>query len=203
MRAVLLITIAVLSASAQTPDYARAERFMPYDVTPLPKGPEYVTVDAPHATRETSSKAPAQAPDKRRTAFIRDYNLWVRDAAGKETQLTTDGVKDFGYATDNAGWTRTDRAILLWSPDSKKIATFQQDPQKGWRPVGGETHDHWVERMRNTATHLCRIRYFGDENRWSFAWYTYAHEKYEPSFLITGDAHGTPEEAFETSAQFL
>ena len=96
MRAVLLITIAVLSASAQTPDYARAERFMPYDVTPLPKGPEYVTVDAPHATRETSSKAPAQAPDKRRTAFIRDYNLWVRDAAGKETQLTTDGAnKDF------------------------------------------------------------------------------------------------------------
>jgi len=77
------------------------------------------------------------------------------------------------------------------------------DPPKGWRPVGGETRDHWVERMRNTPTHLCRIRYFGDENRWSFAWYTYAHEKYEPSFLITGDAHGTPEEAFETSAQFL
>jgi len=36
-------------------------------------------------------------------------------------------VKDFGYATDNAGWTRSDRAILVWSPDSKKIATFQQD----------------------------------------------------------------------------
>ena len=46
---------------------------------------------------------------------------------GRETQLTTDGVKDFGYATDNAGWTRSDRPILLWSPDSKKIATFQQD----------------------------------------------------------------------------
>jgi dipeptidyl aminopeptidase/acylaminoacyl peptidase len=36
-------------------------------------------------------------------------------------------VKDFGYATDNAGWTKSDRAILVWSPDSKKIATFQQD----------------------------------------------------------------------------
>jgi dipeptidyl-peptidase-4 len=57
--------------------------------------------------------------------------LWVRDVAtGAETQLTTDGVKDFGYATDNAGWTRSDRAILLWSPDSKKIATYQQD-QRG------------------------------------------------------------------------
>src|SRR4029453_14689327 len=71
------------------------------------------------------------SPDKKRAAFIRDFNLWIRDVAGgKETQLTTDGVKDFGYATDNAGWVHSDRAILLWSPDSKKIATFQQD-QRG------------------------------------------------------------------------
>jgi len=71
------------------------------------------------------------SPDKKRAAFIRDFNLWVRDVAtGKETQLTTDGVKDFGYATDNAGWIHSDRAILLWSPDSKKIATFQQDQRK-------------------------------------------------------------------------
>jgi hypothetical protein len=67
----------------------------------------------------------------------------------------------------------------------------------------GETREQWMVRLRNTPTHLCRIRYFGDEDRWTFAWYTYAHEKYEPSFLITGDEHGTPEEAFETSAHFL
>jgi dipeptidyl-peptidase-4 len=73
----------------------------------------------------------ALSPDKKRAAFIRDYNLWVRDiTTGSETQLTIDGVKDFGYATDNAGWARSDRPILLWSPDSKKIATFQQD-QRG------------------------------------------------------------------------
>jgi dipeptidyl-peptidase 4 len=71
------------------------------------------------------------SPDRSRAAFIRDYNLFIRDvASGKETQLTTDGVKDFGYATDNAGWTASDRPILQWSPDSKKIATFQQD-QRG------------------------------------------------------------------------
>jgi hypothetical protein len=67
----------------------------------------------------------------------------------------------------------------------------------------GETCEQWMERLRNTPIHLCRIRYFGNEDRWSFAWYTHAHEKYEPSFLITGDEHGTPEEAFETSAQFF
>ncbi len=71
------------------------------------------------------------SPDKTKAAFIRNYNLWVRDTAtGKETQLTTDGIKDFGYATDNAGWQMSDNPILVWSPDSKKIATFQQDQRK-------------------------------------------------------------------------
>ena len=68
------------------------------------------------------------SPDGKSTVFIRDYNLWLRNlSSNKETQLTTDGVKDFGYATDNAGWTKSDRAIVAWSPDSKKIATYQQD----------------------------------------------------------------------------
>lgn len=68
------------------------------------------------------------SPDGKKAAFIKDWNLWVKDMdTKKETQLTTDGIKDFGYATDNAGWTHSDRPILLWSPDSKKIATFQQD----------------------------------------------------------------------------
>ncbi len=71
------------------------------------------------------------SPDGTRAAFIRDWNLWMRDVAtNREVQLTRDGVKDFGYATDNAGWTSSDRAILVWSPDSKKIATFQQDQRK-------------------------------------------------------------------------
>lgn len=68
------------------------------------------------------------SPDGNLAAFIRDNNLWVRDlATGEESPLTTDGVRDFGYATNNAGWTKSDRPVLLWSPDSKKIATFQHD----------------------------------------------------------------------------
>ncbi len=68
------------------------------------------------------------SPDGRRAAFIRDYNLWVRDlTTGQDVQLTTDGVKDFGYATNNAGWTRSGNPVLTWSPDSRKIATFQHD----------------------------------------------------------------------------
>ena len=68
------------------------------------------------------------SPDGKRAAFVRNWNLWVRDVAtGAERALTTDGVENFGYATDNAGWASSDRAILRWSPDSRKIATQQQD----------------------------------------------------------------------------
>jgi hypothetical protein len=158
-----------------TADYARAERFMTYNPTPLvlhsgvraiwlaglpgvpddrfwyrtttENGEEAILIDAAHATRgpcdlpacrdrrgdgnpagRGGPPRDALSPDGKSAAFVRDWNLWARDVAtGKETQLTTDGVKDFGYATDNAGWTRSERPILLWSPDSKKIATFQQD----------------------------------------------------------------------------
>jgi dipeptidyl aminopeptidase/acylaminoacyl peptidase len=71
------------------------------------------------------------SPDKHSEAFVRDWNLWLRDVAtGKETPLTRDGVTDYGYATDNAGWIHSDRAIVVWSPDSTKIATFRQDQRR-------------------------------------------------------------------------
>jgi hypothetical protein len=88
-----------------------------------------VTADTtPETMGERRSLNEEVSPDGKKSAYIKDYNLWVRDLATRqETQLTTDGIKDFGYATDNAGWKHSDRAILAWSPDSRKIATFQQD----------------------------------------------------------------------------
>ncbi|WP_299291723.1 DPP IV N-terminal domain-containing protein, partial [uncultured Mucilaginibacter sp.] len=71
------------------------------------------------------------SPDGTKAAFIKDYNLCVRDVnTSQQTALTTDGVKDYGYATDNAGWKQSESSVLLWSPDSKKIATFKQDQRK-------------------------------------------------------------------------
>lgn len=71
------------------------------------------------------------SPDGKKAVFIKDFNLWVREvASGKEAQLTTDGIKDFGYATDNAGWKHSTRAVVAWSPDSKKVSTFQQDQRR-------------------------------------------------------------------------
>jgi len=106
------------------------------------------------------------SPDGKKEAFVRDWNLWVRDlASGAETQLTSDGATDYGYATDNAGWKHSDNAILVWSPDSTKIATFQQDQRKvgemvlvktnvgtpvveRWKyPLAGDEHVAMIERV--------------------------------------------------------
>jgi dipeptidyl aminopeptidase/acylaminoacyl peptidase len=82
----------------------------------------------PNVTGTSAAPAPSMSPDGRKAIFICDWNLWVHDiASGQDRQLTTDGIKDFGYATSNAGWATSTGAALSWSPDGKKIATQQQD----------------------------------------------------------------------------
>jgi dipeptidyl-peptidase 4 len=89
-----------------------------------------VTADTAGAA-EATARAPANSvtsPDGRYAAFIRDHNLWVRDlSTNQDRPLTSDGIEDFGYATNNAGWTRSAAPLLAWSPDSRRIATFQHD----------------------------------------------------------------------------
>ncbi len=106
------------------------------------------------------------SPDGTTAAFIRDYNLWVVNTqSGQEKQLTFDGVKDYGYATNNAGWVRSKTPVMLWSPDSKKIATFRQDAREvksmhlvttnvghpnldSWKyPLPGDKHIFMMERV--------------------------------------------------------
>ncbi len=131
------------------------------------------------------------SPDGKREAFIRDWNLWARDAAGgNETQLTTDGATDYGYATDNAGWTHSDRAILVWSPDSTRIATFRQDQRKTstmtlvatnvgapkveqWKyPFVGDEHITMIERvvidLSGDAPKTIRLQLPPDQHRSTF-----------------------------------
>jgi predicted peptidase len=108
-------------------------------------GKKYIMVDAisknkkavldPKKLVESTTKGSKKAlenesisPNGKLAAYIDTYNLWVRDLeSDKKTQLTFDGIQDYGYATNNAGWTKSDGAVLKWSPNSDKIATFQQD----------------------------------------------------------------------------
>ena len=68
------------------------------------------------------------SPNGQLAAYIDNYNLWIRNIKTKiKTQLTFDGKMDYGYSTNNAGWTKSDGPVLKWSPKSDKIATFKQD----------------------------------------------------------------------------
>lgn len=68
------------------------------------------------------------APNGKHAVYIQDHNLWLRDiATNKTTQLTTDGIENFGYSTNNAGWVRRSTPVVKWSPDSKKLTTFKHD----------------------------------------------------------------------------
>ena len=90
------------------------------------------------------------SPDGKKAVYISDFNLWVEKLeTGEQTQLTTDGEKNYGYGTDNHGWRRSERPILKWSPDSRKIATFRQDDRDVgkmtlWRTrIGRPEADIW------------------------------------------------------------
>jgi dipeptidyl aminopeptidase/acylaminoacyl peptidase len=94
-------------------------------------GPALSRTCGPNVTGTTGAPPASVSPDGKKAIFICDWNLWIKDVAtGAERQLTSDGVKDFGYATSNAGWTTSAAASLSWSPDSKKIATQQQDERQ-------------------------------------------------------------------------
>jgi dipeptidyl-peptidase-4 len=139
----LATAVATAQSSSPAPraltsdDYARAEKLMIYNTTPLvlhniarptwlpwtpgdpserfwyrtttEKGAEAVLIDAVKGTRSACDLPACKAterddaprpsrygelsPDGRRRAFVRDWNLWVRDvASGRETPLTKEGV---------------------------------------------------------------------------------------------------------------
>jgi len=67
-------------------------------------------------------------------------------------------------------------------------------------PDWPESKEEYIERMRDTPTHLCRLRYFGYDS-WGFAFYTYSNERYELSVFSDGKFFGTIEEAFHLSAE--
>jgi hypothetical protein len=76
-----------------------------------------------------------------------------------------------------------------------------EPPTAAWPPPDWpESREEYMERLRNTPTHLCRLRYFGNEERWGFAFYTYSNQRYELSIFPSGEFMGPPEEAFQVSA---
>jgi hypothetical protein len=60
----------------------------------------------------------------------------------------------------------------------------------------------YLDRVRSTPIHLCRMRYLG-RDQWNVAFFTYSHEKYEPCVFPSGSFFGTPEEALDLGTLYL
>jgi dipeptidyl-peptidase 4 len=70
------------------------------------------------------------SPDRKQAAFQRDYNLWVRNiGTGEERQLTRGGEPFYQYAVAASAWgNRTGKGVeAVWSPDSQRLLTLQED----------------------------------------------------------------------------
>ncbi len=68
--------------------------------------------------RDETTGDPVASPDKQWTAFIKNYNVYVRSEADKkEYKLSYDGALGEYYSTQ-----------MRWSPDSKKLVAYRVKP---------------------------------------------------------------------------
>jgi len=84
-------------------------------------------------------KGEVVSPNKSHSAFVRNFNIFVRDnQTGVETQLTHNGRSDWAYGlrflmVSEKLLKKTPNQIppaLKWSPDSKRILTYRRDSRR-------------------------------------------------------------------------
>ncbi|ASP47743.1 S9 family peptidase [Cognaticolwellia beringensis] len=79
-------------------------------------------------SKDTIKSDELASPDGMQAVYIHEHNLWLRNLSNNtKKQLTHDGIQNYGYATNNAGWVRGKKPVVKWSPDSKKLTTFKHD----------------------------------------------------------------------------
>ena len=68
--------------------------------------------------RDELTSDPVESPDKKWTAFIKNYNVYIRSREDKkEYQLSFDGALGEYYSS-----------YVRWSPDSKKLVAYRLKP---------------------------------------------------------------------------
>ena len=131
------------------------------------------------------------AENKGVTPQREDYARWYTDVV-KMADLAENApvrgcmiIKPYGYEL----WEHIKAALdIRFKAQFCYIDVYQEppEPDQDWSPAWSETREEYIERLRNTPLHLCRLRYFGDD-RWGYAFYTYSHDKYELTVYPDGD----------------
>jgi hypothetical protein len=134
------------------------------------------------------------------------YWVYDPDSGGKKIPalVQADVIKRINQLAQEQYKGRFIRLDIRFRVQFCYIDAFQEPTlADDWPPPGwDETREEALERMRKTPIHLCRLRYFGND-QWGFAFYTYSHEKYEFSIYPNGQITGKPEDAFLASAIYL
>jgi len=69
-------------------------------------------------TRDELTGNPVESPDKKWTAYVKNYNLYIRSSGDKkEYQLSFDGALGEYYSS-----------VIRWSPDSRKLVAYRIKP---------------------------------------------------------------------------
>lgn len=118
-------------------------------------------------------------PDVQRATEARIREVAEKEFAGRYTRLVIRFHRHFCY-----------------------IDAYTPPPQySSWPDDHWETYAEFQERMSNTVTHLCRLRYHGPGDNWEFAFFAYSSETYKPSYFPNGQWTGRAEDAFRPSAE--
>jgi hypothetical protein len=99
-------------------------------------------------------------------------------------ERTEKRIQDYAAAHYAGTYTRLDvrfRGALCYID----AYTEPHEPSPDLLRITGESREQFLERLANTPVHLCRLRYFGDVEAWSMAFFSYSNEKYEPCVFKT------------------
>lgn len=128
-------------------EYRRDDKTVRYDIaarkfqepTPSPASADDSLGRPPLARSGRRGGGPARgrqvtiekSPDGKSTAIYKNFNLFLRDADGHETALTTDGSATSRIKYGTASWVYGEEldqnTAMWWSPDSKRIAYYRFD----------------------------------------------------------------------------
>lgn len=136
-------TISATWTSPTTFEYARGTKRYRFDVT-TKKVTEATAADEHERARGSRTRADQPdrgrqfetetSPDGALKAIYRDRNVFVANASGVETAVTTDGATSTRIKYGTASWVYGEelnqRTAMWWSPDSQKLAYYRFDESK-------------------------------------------------------------------------
>ena len=85
------------------------------------------------------------------------------------------------------------------------VDAFKEPDKKSNMPPSwfDGTPDQWWQQLRDEPTHLIRLTYTGDAEKWALAFFTYSNEKYSECVFPDGSFKGVPEAGFDIGATYL